>query len=77
MRFHPRRHGAYNFSARAASAFTNSYFKHKKQKERLRATQENVENPNPNTYVSDSGAIGCLIVFGIIVLIIILKACSG
>lgn len=31
MRMHPRRHGAYNFSARMASAIVNSHYKSKKQ----------------------------------------------
>lgn len=30
MRMHPRRHGAYNFSARLASTIVNAHYKKKK-----------------------------------------------
>jgi hypothetical protein len=33
MRMHPRRGGAYNFSARLASAMVNSHYKNKKRKQ--------------------------------------------
>ena len=58
MRFHPRRHGAYNFSARAASAFTNAYFKSKK-------TQTNT-TANSNT---GTGSIVVIIIFIFIMII--------
>jgi hypothetical protein len=32
MRMHPRRRGAYNFSARLASSIVNSHYKNKKKR---------------------------------------------
>ena len=63
MRFHPRRHGAYNFSARAASAFTNAYFKSKK-------TQT-------NTTTNFDTNIGTIAVIVIIIFIIVICAISS
>lgn len=74
MRMHPRRRGAYNTSARFASAFTNAYFKNKKRKQRLKELNKNNETPVP---LNNSDSIGCLGVLGVLSFIIILiKACS-
>ena len=75
MRFHPRRHGAYNFSARAASAFTNTYFKNRKTQEKQK-TQHVNQNYTSN---DNSGfAIGCLTLLIILGFISFLaKACSS
>jgi hypothetical protein len=57
MRFHPRRHGAYNFSARAASAFTNAYFRNKRT------------NTNTNSSTDYTTSIVVSVIVGFIVLI--------
>lgn len=71
MRFHPRRHGAYNFSARAASAFTNAYFKNKKAKEKYRSQGYN----NNSNYNADTQGktIGCAVI-AIFVLMFVVAA---
>jgi len=38
---HPRKHGAYSFAARAASAYINTYYKYKKQQQKYRNTNTN------------------------------------
>lgn len=43
MRFHPRRRGAYNFAARAASTYVNTYYKYKKQQQKYGNTNTNTD----------------------------------
>ena len=62
MRMHPRRHGAYNFSARAASAFTNAYFRNKKT------------NTNKNSYTDYSTSIVASVIIGFVVLIFVIAS---
>lgn len=46
---HPRRHGAYSFAARAASAYVNTYYKYKKQQQKYGNTNTNTDQQIDST----------------------------
>lgn len=66
MRMHPRRFGAYNMSARAASAFTNAYFKSKKT--------NNTYTRNSNNTADNRAIVMISVIIGFIVLVLVLAS---
>lgn len=69
MRMHPRRHGAYNFSARLSSAIVNEHYKNKKKQQKINVQQQ-MYNNSANENKGDNGELstGCLLAFVVLLI---------